>query len=227
MTSNVVRLLRQSLEQHAGVLFRRSAEAEVIEGENAIAVGIPDVLEEAGLGEVPIRGGRVRERAVDQEERAIRRSGLGGLERAGRQRFFCDLYPPFLEPSLLPEASFKSLHQLGQHQAHASFGGNLDDLDHDSLDCLTDHAPRGVPLHGDLEAYLRRPAHPAALGLHRPVKCQRAGWMPNSKNGSLAGLQVVAEIKSVGTCFPATRLESRLQNDFLGDARFGGEELRR
>ena len=66
------RLLRQPFEQHPGVLLRRSAEAEMVERENAIGVRVLHAIEEIGIGQVAIRGRGVRKRSVDEQERAIR-----------------------------------------------------------------------------------------------------------------------------------------------------------
>ena len=49
------RLLRQPFEQHPGVLFGRSAEAEMVERENAIGVRVLHAIEKAGIGQASDR----------------------------------------------------------------------------------------------------------------------------------------------------------------------------
>ena len=72
MRDNVERrcLFRQALEEHAGVLFRCATQAEVIKCKNAVIVGVFYPLEEGRAGKGVERRSSIRERAMEEKQRA-------------------------------------------------------------------------------------------------------------------------------------------------------------
>jgi len=78
MRDNVERrcLFRQALEEHAGVLFRCATQTEVIKRKNAVIIGVLYPLEEGRTGKGVERRSSIRERAMEEKERASRRNRL-------------------------------------------------------------------------------------------------------------------------------------------------------
>src|SRR5262249_5651078 len=66
-------LIRQFLEEHPCVLYWRTTEREMVEGEDAIAVGVLHAIEKCRVGQGAKRRCRVGECAVDEEQRAFGR----------------------------------------------------------------------------------------------------------------------------------------------------------
>ena len=61
-------LLRQAIDNHPRVLFRRPADGEVIERKDAVAICACDTLEKRRRGQRPECRGRVGERSVDEQQ---------------------------------------------------------------------------------------------------------------------------------------------------------------
>ncbi len=74
------RVFRQALQEQADVFFRRAVQGEVIERVDAIVVEILHAVEEVGRRQVAEAADGVRERAVNEEQRSLRRD-----RRAGEQ----------------------------------------------------------------------------------------------------------------------------------------------
>ena len=134
------RLLRQRFEQHPGILLGCPGHAEMIERENAIRVAVLDAIEEICPSEIAIRGGGIRKRPMNEEERPLGRYRLCRRERASGERVLCDFDPPFCESALLPHRLLERFGKPRQDEARGLVRRHLYHLDHHRLDCLIEQA---------------------------------------------------------------------------------------
>src|SRR6185295_17705147 len=88
--------------EHARIFFRRAAEAEMIEGEDSIAVDRGDLAEEVRLRERDECRGGVRKRPMNEEQRPFGRRRLAGGQVSGLERRLADRQPALREAFLLP-----------------------------------------------------------------------------------------------------------------------------
>src|SRR5262249_820146 len=156
---------------------------EMVEGVDPIAVETPDTLEEGRVGERAVRGRRVRERAVDEQQRPLGRARTSGRELPCGKCLARDVEPSLAKFFALPRCCLDMVQQVRKDEGRELIASLLCHLDDERPDRVRDEAACAAHAsergHLNHETGWRRRAARAALRLDGSMERQRTGWMAN------------------------------------------------